>query len=83
LKIIDTRQPNYLSPKTLREALELAKQYQDNFSFLAGGTDLWVNRHQGNNNSNCLIDISHINELQTVITAENSLKVGALVKLDQ
>jgi 4-hydroxybenzoyl-CoA reductase subunit beta len=83
LKMLDTKQHTYLSPDTVDEAFKLALQFKDSFSYVAGGTDLWGNRYQGNNRSNCLIDISRIQELQTVSAADRTLKIGALVKLDQ
>jgi len=83
LKMLDTKQPAYLSPDTVEEAVKLASLFKDSFSYVAGGTDLWVNRYQGNNQSNCLIDISQIQELQTISVADQKLKIGALVKLDQ
>lgn len=79
----DSAQLLYYCPGTVEEALQLAQQYPGNFSYLAGGTDVWVNRRQGNNTANCLIDISHIAELQTVIPTGSTLKIGALIKLDQ
>jgi 4-hydroxybenzoyl-CoA reductase beta subunit len=72
----------YLRPKTIDDALGLAKRHSDDFSYLAGGTDLLVNRYNGNNLSNCLIDISGISELQKVAIDDHSLKIGSLVKLD-
>jgi 4-hydroxybenzoyl-CoA reductase subunit beta len=81
--MIDAKQPIYLSPETVENAFKLSNQYEENFSYVAGGTDLWVNRYQGNNKSNCLIDITQISELQTVTSKEEMLKIGALVKLDQ
>jgi 4-hydroxybenzoyl-CoA reductase subunit beta len=83
LKMLNTKQPAYFSPDTVEEAVKLASQYKDNFSYVAGGTDLWVSRYQGNNQSTCLIDISQIQQLQTVSVADQKLKIGALVKLDQ
>jgi 4-hydroxybenzoyl-CoA reductase subunit beta len=73
----------YLSPKTVDEALNFARQQIDDFSYLAGGTDVQVNRYHGNNESSCLIDISQLSELQDVAIEEQTLKIGSLVKLDQ
>jgi 4-hydroxybenzoyl-CoA reductase subunit beta len=83
LKMLNTKQPAYFSPDTVEEAVKLASQYKDNFSYVAGGTDLWVSRYQGNNQSTCLIDISQIEALQTISAADQALKIGALIKLDQ
>lgn len=73
----------YLIPKTVSEALKLAHKQKNDFSYLAGGTDLLVSRFQENNQVNCLIDISKIKDLQQVTTVNQTLKIGALVRLDQ
>lgn len=73
----------YFRPKTVTEALEIAARLQDGFSYLAGGTDVWVNRVQGTHRSQCIIDLSQIPELQTVTREGNILQIGALVKLDR
>jgi len=56
----------YHSAKTVQEALNLAAQFRDNFCFVAGGTDVMVNKFQGNESSSCLIDLTDIDELKTV-----------------
>lgn len=73
----------YLRPQTIDEALTLADHYSGDFSYVAGGTDLFVNRFQGNNQPGCLIDITRIGELQNVAVENQTLKIGALVKLEQ
>jgi len=83
LTMLDTKKSTYLTPETVEEACKLAHQFNGSFSYIAGGTDLWVSRYQGNNQSNCLIDISQIQELQAVSVADQTLRIGALVKLDQ
>ncbi len=72
----------YLKPKTLQEALQAAYEHQNKFSFIAGGTDVLVNKFQGNNASDCLIDITGIKELKQIGEDENTLRIGSLVKLD-
>ena len=56
----------YLQPKTISEALEMAKGFATDFRFLAGGTDILVNKFQGNDSSASLIDITGIEELKIV-----------------
>jgi 4-hydroxybenzoyl-CoA reductase subunit beta len=51
--------------------------------FIAGGTDIMVNKFQENENSNILIDISEINELKNILWKANDLHIGSLVKLDE
>ncbi|MEI8280137.1 MAG: FAD binding domain-containing protein [Bacteroidota bacterium] len=72
----------YLQPHTIADALLFAQQNVDSFSYLAGGTDIIVNKFQGNNVSTCLIDISQIAELKNIVIDGNCLKIGSLVRLD-
>ena len=41
-------QEKYLQPSTIREAIGMADKYEQDFKYLAGGTDVMVNRFQGN-----------------------------------
>lgn len=79
----------YLKPKTIEEAISFAKENENNFRYLAGGTDVIVNKFQGNDEAQCLIDISGIDDLKQVIKnaclpdrREKFLKIGSLVQLD-
>lgn len=74
---------SYLKPRTLAAAIQLAAEQGDDFRFLAGGTDVIVNKFQGNETANCLIDLSGINELRTVISDGEWLCVGSLITLDE
>jgi 4-hydroxybenzoyl-CoA reductase subunit beta len=73
----------YLRPASVEEAVSLAKANENNFSFLAGGTDALVNKYQGNKESACLIDISGLKELKTVEAFANEIHIGALVTLHE
>jgi len=72
----------YLKPKSVDEAIKIAIQHIDSFRYLAGGTDVIVNKFQGNEEANCLIDISDIDELKIVTSDGEYLKIGALIRLD-
>lgn len=72
----------YLKPKSVDEALKMAVQYNDSFRYLAGGTDVIVNKYQGNEEAKCLVDISELDELKNVTIAGEYLKIGALIRLD-
>lgn len=72
----------YLKPYTIEEALEFAKKHKDFFRFISGGTDVIVNKFQGNDNADCLIDLTGINEMQNIVIEDNLLKIGSLVRLD-
>lgn len=72
----------FLQPLTLEHAQEMAKAQLGNFKYLAGGTDLMVNRFQGNEDAVCLIDLTGIEELAGVKKEGEYLKIGALTRLD-
>ncbi len=78
-----TTSPIYMRVGSVSEALEMAARHSDDFSYLAGGTDVMVNRFQGNNPASCLIDLSGIAELQNVSEEADWLRIGALVKLNR
>lgn len=73
----------YLKPATLKEAVQLAFENESNFRFIAGGTDVIVNKFQGNDSTNCFIDITGINELHTVLRNKKYLNIGTLISLDE
>src|SRR3990172_1759233 len=73
----------YLKPKTVKEAISFAKENEKSFRYLAGGTDVIVNKFQGNDDKDCLIDISGIDELNKIIRYEDILKIGSLIRLDE
>ncbi|MEI6509220.1 MAG: FAD binding domain-containing protein, partial [Bacteroidota bacterium] len=56
----------YIKTNTVEEAVTAAKANGDNFCFLAGGTDVLVNKFQGTEEATCLIDITGIEELKQV-----------------
>jgi 4-hydroxybenzoyl-CoA reductase subunit beta len=71
----------YFKTNTVEEAVTIAKA-NSNFCFLAGGTDVLVNKFQGTEEATCLIDITGIDELKSVTIEGNFLKIGSLIKLD-
>jgi 4-hydroxybenzoyl-CoA reductase subunit beta len=73
----------YLIPTTLNEAIVFARQNLGTFKYLAGGTDVMVNRFQGNEESPCLIDISKIKELKGITKESEFLRIGALEILEE
>lgn len=72
----------YLKPETAEEAVKLAHKYETDFRFIAGGTDILVNKFQGNDTSACLIDVTGITEMKQVIRNGKHLKIGAALPLD-
>ncbi len=73
----------YLIPTNINEALDMAKANIGSFKYLAGGTDIMVNRFQGNEDSPCLIDITKINKLKGVYKDDDYLRIGALEILEE
>ena len=73
----------YLIPTSVNEAIELASANSGAFKYLAGGTDVMVNRFQGNRESPCLIDISKIKELKGITKEDDYLRIGALEILEE
>lgn len=73
----------YLKPTTISEALEFADANKNQFRFLAGGTDVMVNKFQGNDLQNCYIDITGIKELKEITKTDSHLLIGALVCLNE
>jgi 4-hydroxybenzoyl-CoA reductase subunit beta len=72
----------YLKPSTVKEAIDMAAERAD-FKYLAGGTDVIVNKAQGNEVSGCLIDLTSIESLKSITTKDNKIVIGALVTLDE
>lgn len=73
----------YLIPTKISEAIAMAKANLESFKYLAGGTDIMVNRFQGNEDSPCLIDITKIKELKGVTKEGDYLRIGALEILEE
>ena len=59
-------QKNYINVYTVEQACSFAKEYSDDFCYIAGGTDIMVNKFQGNVITSNLIDISNIEDLKKV-----------------
>jgi len=72
----------YIKVKSVEEAIAVANENIGSFKYLAGGTDVLVNKFQGTDESTCLIDITGIDELNKVTIDGNLLKIGSLIKLD-
>lgn len=76
-------QAKYLLPASLREAADMAAQHPGSFRYVAGGTDVLVNRFQGNEASTCLIDLGRIPELKGIARVDGHLRIGSLETLDR
>ena len=73
----------YIKPTTIEAAIKIANMHADDFCYLAGGTDLLVNKFQGNKECSSLIDITGIEELKKVSVESGYLKIGSLIRLDE
>ncbi len=71
----------YLKPDSLKEAIIFASQNKISFRYIAGGTDVFANRFQGNESSICLIDITGIKELMGCEVIDGFYKIGSLTTL--
>ncbi|MCK6649885.1 MAG: FAD binding domain-containing protein [Bacteroidia bacterium] len=72
----------FLKAYSVDEAIKSASECGKDYRFLAGGTDLIVNKFQGNETVKTLIDITPISELNEVKIIDQYLSIGSLVKLD-
>jgi 4-hydroxybenzoyl-CoA reductase subunit beta len=72
----------YLKPKTAEEAIRAATENENDFRYVAGGTDVLVNKFQGNEDASCLIDITGIEDMKKIFIEDDVLKIGSLVRLD-
>lgn len=70
-------------PASVDEALNLAKENISHFKYVAGGTDVMVNRFQENEDSLCLIDITKLKELNGIKKEGEYLRIGALEILEE
>lgn len=60
----------------------MAYAHKEDFCYVAGGTDVLVNKYQGNKECSCLIDITGIAELKSIAVVDNHIKIGSLIRLD-
>lgn len=74
---------NYVKPSSLQDAIQFACSNDGKFRFIAGGTDVIVNKFQGNEVAENLVDLSGLNELKKIEQKEESLCIGSLVSLDE
>jgi 4-hydroxybenzoyl-CoA reductase subunit beta len=72
----------YFEPKTVEEALHLLSQYKGEAKVIAGGTDLLVRMNQSVATPSYLINLKHIQDLNTIIhDHKEGLRIGALTTL--
>jgi carbon-monoxide dehydrogenase medium subunit len=70
---------DYLSPKTLEEALAFLSQYQDECKVIAGGQSLLILMRQGLIAPEHLVDVKGVSELNYIqANAQAGLRIGTL-----
>jgi len=72
----------YFKPTSIEQAISMANKSVDSCCYLAGGTDVMVNKFQENNAADLFIDISEIAALKDISSSKTQLCIGALVCLD-
>lgn len=80
IKNIKLGNVTYYNPKSLSELKNLTKS--KNFKFLAGGTDLNLQRPVISENENILILLNSIEELKKIKFYENKILLGSLVSIE-
>lgn len=73
----------YYKPKTINEVKTILSDVKDDFRFLAGGTDVMVNKYQGNDDKSCIIDLSGLNEIKGINEIDDFIKIGAYTSLHE
>lgn len=73
----------YLKCQTLNDAISFARDNKGKMRYMAGGTDVMVNKFQGNDPFETLIDISAIVELKQVTATNDQIKIGPLISLKE
>lgn len=72
----------YLIPQTLEETIQLSQDNTD-LCYIAGGTDVFVNKFQGNDKHKRFADLSQVPQLRTVHKAGGYLHVGSMLTLEE
>ena len=73
----------YTKPATIEEAIKIVSENPTTCKFIAGGTDVMVNKYQGNDTTSHYIDITSIEELKGIRKDEKFLYIGALTRLSE
>ena len=73
----------YTKPATIEEAIKIVSENPTTCKFMAGGTDVMVNKYQGNDTTSHYIDITSIEELKGIRKDEKFLYIGALTRLSE
>ena len=77
------KQPTFLRPESVTEALALLKKWGESARILSGGTDLLIQIRRGSINPETMIDISLLDELKGISLQEGKVVLGALTTYHQ
>lgn len=76
-------QARYIKVATVEQALAEAASNQNNYVYLAGGTDLQPNRQQRLVREQTVIDLLEIPKLNGITKAGSSISIGSMTSLQQ
>jgi CO/xanthine dehydrogenase FAD-binding subunit len=80
LRLIVLKPINYLSPRTIAEALQLMELHRHKaYKLLAGGTDLVVRMKEKIENPEVLIDLGRVEELVQIEERADTIHLGSMV----
>jgi CO/xanthine dehydrogenase FAD-binding subunit len=68
----------FYKPKSMKELTSILDANRNKFYFLAGGTDINVQRKNGVITLEDIIYINHLSELKTITETKNFIKIGCL-----
>ena len=81
----ESRQPisgvdfeQYFQPKSLKKALEIKAEYQDQIEVAAGSTDLLVANYEKLHEIKNWLDLDKLDELRKIEVKDNKLHIGAM-----
>ena len=77
------KQTTYFKPRSAAEAIALFNSDANDSVYIAGGTDVMVNRTHGNETSTRLIDLQSISELKGITRREDGISIGSLTTLEE
>ena len=70
---------DYITPKSVAEAISLLASHNGEARVLTGGTDLIVQLREGRRTACLIVDVKHIPELTQITHDEKGLRLGAAV----
>lgn len=73
----------YIRPGDLGEALEFLNDHGENTKILAGGTDIMVDLRSGDLQTECLLDVSRLDDLRKIEVKDAEVTVGAAVTITE